>query len=107
MADDHPQYKKYRSRPRFPWERDDDLAGGEPREDAPKPRRRIWPFRRRVREPGRRRKLTVGRVLGYLAMGVVAWLLTKLPMPDVMRTIIYVVAAILGLLLALQQLGFV
>jgi anionic cell wall polymer biosynthesis LytR-Cps2A-Psr (LCP) family protein len=76
MADEHPQYTKYRSRPRLPWERDDDLAGGEPRE--PKPDRRWSPFRRRVREPRRRRRLTVGRVAGYLAMGVAAWLLVSL-----------------------------
>jgi LCP family protein required for cell wall assembly len=74
MADEHPQYTKYRSRPRLPWERDDDLDRGEPRE--PKPGRR-WPFRRR-KEPRRRRKLTVGRVIGYLAMAVAAWLLVSL-----------------------------
>jgi LCP family protein required for cell wall assembly len=76
MADETPQYTKYRSRPRLPWERDDDIGTGEPRE----PKRRRWPFRRR-REPGeprRRRRLTVGRVLGYLALGVVAWLLVSL-----------------------------
>jgi LCP family protein required for cell wall assembly len=72
MADETPQYTKYRSRPRLPWERDEELPGGEPRE----PKRRRWPFRRR--EPRRRRRLTVGRVLGYLAMGVVAWLLVSL-----------------------------
>jgi LCP family protein required for cell wall assembly len=77
MADqDSPQYTKYRSRPRLPWERDDELTPGEPREPAPK--RRRWPFRRREGEPRRRRRLTVGRVLGYLAMGVVAWLLVSL-----------------------------
>jgi LCP family protein required for cell wall assembly len=79
MADDRqdpPQYRKYRSRPRLPWERDDELSG-EPREDgAPKPRRRLWPFRRR--EPRRRRRLSVGRVIGYLAMAVTAWLLVSL-----------------------------
>jgi LCP family protein required for cell wall assembly len=74
MADEHPQYTKYRSRPRFPWERDDALDRGEPRE----PRRLRWPFRRRTREPRRRRRLTVGRVLGYLALGVAAWLLVSL-----------------------------
>src|SRR5687767_2239881 len=76
MADDHPQYRKYRSRTRFPWERGDDLERGEPRE----PGRRRWPFRprRRQREHGRRRRLTVGRVIGYLAMAVTAWLLVSL-----------------------------
>jgi LCP family protein required for cell wall assembly len=72
MADEHPQYTKYRSRPRFPWERDK-LERGEPRE----PKRRRWPFRRRE-APRRRRRLTVGRVIGYLAMGVAAWLLVSL-----------------------------
>jgi LCP family protein required for cell wall assembly len=78
--DDEPQYTKYRSRPRLPWQRDDDPSLGAPRDDAPAPRpkRRIWPFRRRERTPGRRRKLTVGRVLGYLALGVTAWLLVSL-----------------------------
>jgi LCP family protein required for cell wall assembly len=75
MADETPQYTKYRSRPRLPWERDEDLPGGEPSE----PKRRRWPFRRREpREPRRRRRLTVGRVIGYLALGVVAWLLVSL-----------------------------
>jgi LCP family protein required for cell wall assembly len=73
MADERPQYTKYRSRPRFPWERDK-LERGEPRE--PRPKRRWWPFRRR--EPGRRRRLTVGRVVAYLAMAVTAWLLISL-----------------------------
>ena len=76
MADDRhdsPQYTKYRSRPRMPWERDD--LSGEPREE-PKPRRRLWPIRRR--EPRRRRRLTVGRVVAYLAMAVTAWLLVSL-----------------------------
>jgi LCP family protein required for cell wall assembly len=75
MADESPQYTKYRSRPRLPWERDDDIGGGEPRER----KRRRWPFRRRREgEPRRRRRLTVGRVLGYVALGVVAWLLVSL-----------------------------
>jgi LCP family protein required for cell wall assembly len=64
MADDQPQYTKYRSRPRMPWERGgDDLSQGEPREPP--------------REPHRRR-LTVGRVIRYLAIGVAAWLLVSL-----------------------------
>lgn len=75
MADEHPQYTKYRSRPRFPWERGEDLERGEQRE--PK-RRRWWPLRRRTREPRRRRRLSAGRVLGYLAIGVAAWLLISL-----------------------------
>jgi LCP family protein required for cell wall assembly len=85
MADDRPdepQYTKYRSRPRLPWRRDEGLgveSRGEPRDDAPAPKRRIWPFRRRRdRVPGRRRKITVGRVIGYLALAVGAWLLVSL-----------------------------
>jgi LCP family protein required for cell wall assembly len=78
MADDHPQYTKYRSRPRLPWERGDELSSGEPRESEPK--RRRWPFRRRETDPTRprRRRLTVGRVIAYLAMAVTAWLLVSL-----------------------------
>jgi LCP family protein required for cell wall assembly len=79
MADDRPeepQYTKYRSRPRLPWQRDESL--GEPRDDAPARKRRIWPFRRRERVPGRRRRITVGRVIGYLALAVGAWLLVSL-----------------------------
>jgi LCP family protein required for cell wall assembly len=73
MADDDPpQYTKYRSRPRLPWQRDDELSGA-PREETAPPKRR-WPFRR----PRRPRKLTVGRVVGYLAMAVAAWLLVSL-----------------------------
>jgi LCP family protein required for cell wall assembly len=78
MADETPQYTKYRSRPRLPWERGDELGSGEPRE----PKRRRWPFRRRKRDADpthpRRRKLTVGRVIAYLAMAVTAWLLVSL-----------------------------
>jgi len=85
MADheDEPQYTVYRSRPRLPWRRNDEgLDGlrepGAPREDEPPkpPKRRIWPFRRPDR-PGRRR-ITVGRVLRYLALAVGAWLLISL-----------------------------
>ena len=78
MADETPEYTKYRSRPRLPWESGDDLGGAEPRE--PEPKRRRWPFRRRETDPTRprRRKLTVGRVIGYVAMAVAAWLLVSL-----------------------------
>ncbi len=82
MADqrpDEPQYKRYRSRPRLPWQRDEGLGAskGEPRDQPP--RRRLWPFRRRrPSPPTRRRRLTVGRVVGYLAMAVTAWLLVSL-----------------------------
>jgi LCP family protein required for cell wall assembly len=70
MADheDQPQYTVYRSRPRLPWRRDDDDdlgdRRGEKRDEpkAPKPRRRI----------------TVGRVVKYLALALGAWLLLSL-----------------------------
>jgi LCP family protein required for cell wall assembly len=84
MADheDEPQYTRYRSRPRLPWSRKDEgfdalREPGEPREDdePPKRKRRIWPSRRPGR-PGRR--ITVGRVLRYLALAVGAWLLISL-----------------------------
>jgi len=74
--DDKPQYTKYRSRPRLPWKRDEERVGDPRADEAPKPpRRRFNPFRRR---PGRRRRLTVGRVIGYLAMAVGAWVLLSL-----------------------------
>jgi LCP family protein required for cell wall assembly len=70
MADheDQPQYTVYRSRPRLPWRRDDDgiddlREPGEKR-DEPKPRRR--------------RRITVGRVIKYLALALGAWLLLSL-----------------------------
>jgi LCP family protein required for cell wall assembly len=84
MADheDEPQYTLYRSRPRLPWRRNDEgIDGlrepGAPREDEPPkpPKRRIWPFRR---PGGPRRRITVGRVLRYLALAVGAWLLVSL-----------------------------
>ena len=67
MADhDEPKYTVYRSRPRLPWRReDDDLADqrGE-RRDEPKPKRR--------------RRITVGRVVKYVALALGAWLLLSL-----------------------------
>jgi LCP family protein required for cell wall assembly len=65
--DDEPKYTVYRSRPRLPWRRDDDDLGdqrGEKRDEpkAPRPRRRI----------------TVGRVVKYLAVALGAWLLLSL-----------------------------
>ena len=72
--DDKPQYTVYKSRPRLPWQRDDELG----RDEAPppdKPRRR-WPFRRR--DPGRRRRITPGRIVAYLALAIVGWLLISL-----------------------------
>ena len=75
MPEEPPQYTKYRARPRLPWQREESLGRqGEPRDESPK--RRLWPFRRRTDRP--RRKITVGRIAGYLALGVVAWLLVSL-----------------------------
>jgi LCP family protein required for cell wall assembly len=64
--DDEPKYTVYRSRPRLPWRRDDDLSEqrGEKR-DEPKPKRR-------------RRPITVGRVVKYVALALGAWLLLSL-----------------------------
>jgi LCP family protein required for cell wall assembly len=70
MADheDEPQYTRYRSRPRLPWRRESAGIEGlrEPGEkrDAPRPRRRP--------------RITVGRVVRYLALAVVGWLLLSL-----------------------------
>jgi len=72
--DDPPQYTRYRSRPRLPWRRDEAL--GAPRDEPAK--RRPWPFRRPERVQRRRRPLTVGRVLRFLALAVAAWLLVSL-----------------------------
>jgi LCP family protein required for cell wall assembly len=75
MPEEPPQYTKYRARPRLPWQREESLGRqGEPRDESPK--RRLWPFRRRTDRP--RRKITVGRIARYLALGVVAWLLVSL-----------------------------
>jgi LCP family protein required for cell wall assembly len=68
--DDEPQYTVYRSRPRLPWRREPEgIDGlrepGEKRDDEPKP-------------PKRRRKITVGRVVAYLALALGAWLLLSL-----------------------------
>jgi LCP family protein required for cell wall assembly len=82
MADDHnddpPPYTIYRSRPRLFAPRDpeglDALRPPDEEPQEPKRRRRPWPFRRR--RPGR--KITVGRVVAYLAAAVGAWLLISL-----------------------------
>jgi LCP family protein required for cell wall assembly len=93
MADEKPNYKVYRSRPRLPGRREEDGAAGvrelrEPREapqqprregprpyqpEAPAPRRR-FPFRLPRRVPGTRRRVTVGRVLRWLVVAVIFWL---------------------------------
>jgi LCP family protein required for cell wall assembly len=75
--DDEPQYTVYRSRPRLPWRREDDGVDGlrEPEQEPSRPprRRRLWPSRRR-----RGRRITVGRIVGYFALAVGAWLLVSL-----------------------------
>jgi LCP family protein required for cell wall assembly len=81
--DDPPPYTIYRSRPRLLKPRDpeglDALRPPDERPGEPKPRRRPWPFRRRPRRrPGERRRITVGRVVAYLAAAVGAWLLISL-----------------------------
>jgi LCP family protein required for cell wall assembly len=72
--DDPPQYTVYRSRPKLPWQKDDELG---PDREKPPRRRPRWPFRRR-RDRLPRRRLTPGRVAGYVAMALVAWLLVSL-----------------------------
>jgi LCP family protein required for cell wall assembly len=77
MADheEEPQYTVYRSRPRAPWRKDDagldGLRDGDRPEAPPKPGVPGPPRRRR-------RRITVGRVVGYLAMAVGAWVLVSL-----------------------------
>jgi LCP family protein required for cell wall assembly len=70
MADheDQPQYTVYRSRPRLPWQRDDDVPEpGEKRDEpkGPKPKRP-------------RRRITVGRIVKYVALALGAWILLSL-----------------------------
>jgi LCP family protein required for cell wall assembly len=74
--DDKPQYTLYKSRPRLPWQREDDALGGLG-PDEPGREKRRWPFRRRDKEPGRRR-ITPGRIVAYLALAVAGWLLISL-----------------------------
>src|SRR3954452_6071137 len=67
--DDPPQYTLYRAPPRFLSRRGDDGAlGGRRRERAPVG----------YEAPKRRRRITVGRVLKYLAVALAAWLLVSL-----------------------------
>jgi LCP family protein required for cell wall assembly len=80
MADERPEYNVYRSRPRLL--RRDEPADGALRPPGEEPdyevhrRRRIPnPFRRRT---GGRRRLSVGRVLRWLAAAVAVWLLVSL-----------------------------
>jgi LCP family protein required for cell wall assembly len=74
--DDAPQYTVYRSRPKLPWQKDDGFQ--DPGQEPKPPRRRPrWPFRRR-RDRLPRRRLTPGRIVGYLALALVAWVLVSL-----------------------------
>ena len=66
--DDEPQYTVYRSRPRLPWRRSDDGVDSlrEPGEKRDEPK------------PKRRRRITVGRVVKYVALALGAWILLSL-----------------------------
>jgi LCP family protein required for cell wall assembly len=67
--DDEPQYTVYRSRPKLPWRRESEGLDGlrEPGEKRDEPR-----------PPKRRRRITVGRVVKYLALALGVWLLLSL-----------------------------
>jgi LCP family protein required for cell wall assembly len=81
-----PPYKVYRSGPRGLRERlrgEEESLLGPPGGDGPEYRRysnrRGWPRfgRRREREPGTRKRITPGRVIKYLLIAVVAWLVVS------------------------------
>jgi len=90
MADDKPDYKVYRSRPRLPGRREQDGAGAvrelrEPREggaprDPQQPRRpdAVPGYERRARPPRRRfrlpRRPRIGRVLRWVVGLLIAWI---------------------------------
>jgi LCP family protein required for cell wall assembly len=81
--DDPPEYTVYRARPRFFKGRDEGRLDGVREEARPykvHTSRRGFrlPWRRRREERAPRRKLTLGRVLGWLAIAVTAWLLVSL-----------------------------
>jgi LCP family protein required for cell wall assembly len=83
--DDTPQYTRYRARPRLFRKREGDGAGGldELRRDGPRPDYE-------VHRSGRRRwrgwrGITLKRVFGYLAIGILAWLLVS--------TIVFMISA--------------
>ncbi len=73
MADEKPKYKVYRSRPRLLRRRDDGAREGldDLRQGVPRPQ---GPGRRR----GLRERFTYWRVLGYIVLAAVAWLLISL-----------------------------
>jgi LCP family protein required for cell wall assembly len=85
MADEKPDYKVYRTRPRLPGRREEDGAAAvrelrQPTEAPQRPRRgakpetprRRWLPRRTPRLPGRRR-ITVGRVVRWIVLAAIAW----------------------------------
>ncbi len=82
MADDDDRpYTTYKARPRFLQGRDDEgldgrKQGGEPEYEVHGRRRRFNPFRRRSPgQPGRR--LTLGRVVRFVALAVATWVLVS------------------------------
>ena len=85
MADENDRpYTTYKARPRFLQGRDDEgldpRAGDRPEYEIHGRRRRLDPrgwFRRRRRAPGTRRRITLGRVVKYLALAAVAWVLVS------------------------------
>jgi len=81
--DDRP-YTTYKARPRFLQGRDDDgldpRAGDRPEYEVHGRRRRLDPrgwFKRPRRGAGTRRRITVGRIVKYLALAAVAWVLVS------------------------------
>ena len=85
--DDRP-YTTYKARPRFLQGRDDDgldpRAGDRPEYEVHGRRRRLDPrgwFKRPRRGPGRgsspRRRITVGRIVKWLALAAAAWVLVS------------------------------
>jgi LCP family protein required for cell wall assembly len=79
MADQHddeqPQYTLYRTRPKLFGRRDDvDVPAAPPR--PPRPGERPGP--EEPRPPRRRRRLRPGRIVAYLALALVGWVLVSL-----------------------------
>jgi LCP family protein required for cell wall assembly len=81
MADDHdddpPDYNVYRSRPRMLRGRESDGAAGLDEVRAPDapPEYEVQKRRRGLRLPGRGKRISVGRVLKWLALALVGWVL--------------------------------